>query len=383
VAIVAPLRSEPDETRIILLGTKGGPRPSLHRSNPASLFVSGAHRCLIDCGYGVTRQLLTMHMPPHALTAIYITHHHSDHTLELGAVLYHAWIGGLPVASTNKGIGPGGAHSEIVYAGTPGMANHEAHARYFDPAWYRGETPVFGGADVTIEKRADLNYPVRVSAVSVPRLDLLDLDRHLIVADACGEKARGFRKLTIKAGRAFAQPGEAYGFEPRHLKAGRCEEVEITFDIEDSIRHTFMLPGLNPMFAINFIGPGTRTARFVTPDADVSLFFHCHVPAHDKTGMTGELIIGQGSPASAAKIEQVQASGSADGVGTVIATIPRSGRLVIDHEEIKGFMAAMEMAYPISQPGLLDNLGVGDRIRFTIDKSRNTITSVTVLSKGQ
>jgi ribonuclease BN (tRNA processing enzyme) len=95
VAIVAPLRSEPDETRIILLGTKGGPRPSLHRSNPASLFVSGAHRCLIDCGYGVTRQLLTMHMPPHALTAIYITHHHSDHTLELGAVLYHAWIGGL------------------------------------------------------------------------------------------------------------------------------------------------------------------------------------------------------------------------------------------------------------------------------------------------
>jgi FtsP/CotA-like multicopper oxidase with cupredoxin domain/Cu/Ag efflux protein CusF len=288
-----------------------------------------------------------------------------------------------PVASTNKGIGPGGAHSEIAYAGTPAMANHEAHARYFDPAWYRGEAPVFGGADVPLEKRGDLDYPVRVTAVPVPRLDLLDLERHRIVADACGEKARGFRKLTIKAGRAYARPDEAYGFEPRHLEAGRCQEVEITFDIEDSIRHTFMLPGLNPMFAINFIGPGTRTARFITPDADVSLFFHCHVPAHDKTGMTGELIIGKGGPARGAKIEQVQVSGSAEGVGTIIATIPRAGRLVIDHEEIKGFMAAMEMAYSVAQPGLLDDLGAGDRIRFTIDKSRNTITSVTVLSKGQ
>lgn len=85
----------PEQLRGVLLGTKGGPRPSLHRSNPASLLVSGAHRCLVDCGYGVTRQLLAAGVAPHTLTAIYITHHHSDHTLELGAVLYHAWIGGL------------------------------------------------------------------------------------------------------------------------------------------------------------------------------------------------------------------------------------------------------------------------------------------------
>jgi Cu/Ag efflux protein CusF len=289
-----------------------------------------------------------------------------------------------PMASSNKGIGPGGPHTEIIYQGVPGgMANHSSHARYFDPAWYRGEVPIFGGGDVPLEKRSDLAYATRVAAAPVPRLDLLDLERHRIVADACGERARGFRKLTIKAGRAYAQPGEAYGFEPRHLEAGRCEEVEITFEIDDAIRHTFMLPGLNPMFAINFIGPGTRTVSFITPDADVSLFFHCHVPAHDKTGMTGELVIGKGGPAATATVEQVQASGSAEGVGTVIATVPRSGRLVIDHEEIKGFMAAMEMAYPVAQPGLLDNLGAGDRIRFTIDKSRSTITSVTVLSKGQ
>ena len=289
-----------------------------------------------------------------------------------------------PMASTNKGIGPGGPHTEILYEGVEGgMANHAAHARYVDPAWYRGEVPVFGGADVALEPRKDLDYVTRVATAPVPRLDLLDAERHRIVADACGQKARGTRTIRIKAGRAYAQPGEAYGFEPRHLEAGRCEEVEIVFEIEDSIRHTFMLPGLNPMFSMNFIGPGTQTARFITPDADVSLFFHCHVPAHDKVGMVGELVIGKGSPAGAARVEQVQASGSAEGVGTVIATVPRSGRLVVDHEEIKGFMAAMEMAYPVAQPGLLDNLEAGDRIRFVIDKARNTITAVTVLSKGK
>lgn len=81
-------------TSLVLLGTKGGPRPSLQRSNPASLIVSGGHRCLVDCGYGACRQLLAAGVPPHELTSIFITHHHSDHTLELGAVLYHAWIGG-------------------------------------------------------------------------------------------------------------------------------------------------------------------------------------------------------------------------------------------------------------------------------------------------
>ena len=35
-----------------------------------------------------------------------------------------------------------------------------------------------------------------------------------------------------------------------------------------------------------------------------------------------------------------------NGVGVVIATVPRGGRLIVNHEEIPGFMAAMEMSYP-------------------------------------
>jgi ribonuclease BN (tRNA processing enzyme) len=85
----------PAEDRLILLGTKGGPRPSLLRSNPANLILSEGSAYLVDCGYGTTRQLLLAGVQPHELDAIFITHHHSDHTLELGPLLYQAWVGGL------------------------------------------------------------------------------------------------------------------------------------------------------------------------------------------------------------------------------------------------------------------------------------------------
>ena len=288
----------------------------------------------------------------------------------------------FPAASTNKGIGPGGPHTEILYEGMQGMASHESHARYMDPAWYRGDKPVFDGAGTALQERPDLAYPQRASLPVPPRLDLIDAERHRPVASACPTAARAKHKITLHAGTRYARPGEAYGFEPRRLNVGRCEEVELELVNEDSIRHDFMLPGLDPMFALNFIGPGTQTASFVTPDTDVTLFFHCHVPAHDKAGMTGELVIGNGSRGGPARVQSVQ-TGTVDGEGTVTATIPRSGRLVVDHGEIKGFMGAMEMAYPVTDPKLLENLGPGDRIRFTIDKGRSAITGITVLSKGK
>jgi ribonuclease BN (tRNA processing enzyme) len=84
-----------DGTRLILLGTKGGPRPSRTRANSANLVVAGGAVILVDCGYGVTRRLLEAGFHPHEVRTILITHHHSDHTLELGPLLYNAWIGGL------------------------------------------------------------------------------------------------------------------------------------------------------------------------------------------------------------------------------------------------------------------------------------------------
>jgi ribonuclease BN (tRNA processing enzyme) len=81
-------------TRLILLGTKGGPRVSPGRSNPSILILVNNTPYLIDCGYGTSRQLIAAGVPPEKLRYILITHHHSDHDLEFGPLIYNAWAAG-------------------------------------------------------------------------------------------------------------------------------------------------------------------------------------------------------------------------------------------------------------------------------------------------
>lgn len=89
---------EKKPTRVILLGTKGGPRVGESgRSNPSTLILINDVPYVVDCGYGTSKQLLTTGVALNRLRHIFITHHHSDHNLELGALLYNAWITGLPV----------------------------------------------------------------------------------------------------------------------------------------------------------------------------------------------------------------------------------------------------------------------------------------------
>jgi len=89
--------SQNKSTRIVLLGTKGGPRVGeAGRSNPATLLVINDVPYLIDCGYGVTKQLITAGIALDRLRYIFITHHHSDHNLEFGPLIYNTWITGLP-----------------------------------------------------------------------------------------------------------------------------------------------------------------------------------------------------------------------------------------------------------------------------------------------
>jgi Cu/Ag efflux protein CusF len=64
------------------------------------------------------------------------------------------------------------------------------------------------------------------------------------------------------------------------------------------------------------------------------------------------------------------------GKGTVIALQPRKGQIVVDHEEIKGFMAAMIMGYPVDPVSLLENFKPGDVVRFTIDPKKKVIVDI-------
>jgi len=94
-------------TRIIFLGTKGGPRVGVGASNPANLVVVNDTPFVIDCGMGVSRQLVNAGVPLPSVKYIFISHHHSDHNLEYGNLFYSAWAAGLstPIHSFGpKGI---------------------------------------------------------------------------------------------------------------------------------------------------------------------------------------------------------------------------------------------------------------------------------------
>jgi Cu/Ag efflux protein CusF len=64
------------------------------------------------------------------------------------------------------------------------------------------------------------------------------------------------------------------------------------------------------------------------------------------------------------------------GEGKVIATVPNASQIVVDHEEIKGFMEAMTMGYRVDPPSLLEGLKFGDKVRFTIDVPNKAIIKI-------
>ena len=73
------------------------------------------------------------------------------------------------------------------------------------------------------------------------------------------------------------------------------------------------------------------------------------------------------------------ASQTAVGEGEVIAAVPSSGQIVLEHGEIKGFMDAMTMGYRIDPPSLLAKVKPGDKVRFTIDVERRAIIEIETL----
>lgn len=72
---------------------------------------------------------------------------------------------------------------------------------------------------------------------------------------------------------------------------------------------------------------------------------------------------------------------SVSGVGKVIALVPESQQIVVDHEEIKGFMDAMTMGYKVNSSTLLKALKPGDTVQFTIDTDRRVITGIVKAQK--
>jgi len=77
-----------------------------------------------------------------------------------------------------------------------------------------------------------------------------------------------------------------------------------------------------------------------------------------------------------AQVAQQQSQQTVVGEGKVIAVVPSSSQIVVDHKEISGFMDAMTMGYPTEPPSLLKGVKAGDTVRFTIDTEAKAIVAL-------
>src|SRR3989442_15021457 len=82
-------------TRLIMLGTGGGPRPRRDRAATSHPLIVHDVLYAVDCGHPVARQLAAAGVPLPALRHVFVTHHHSDHNADYGSLPLLAWASGL------------------------------------------------------------------------------------------------------------------------------------------------------------------------------------------------------------------------------------------------------------------------------------------------
>jgi len=76
---------------VVLLGT-GNPVPDANRAGSATLVRVGPHLLLFDAGRAVTMRLAAAGVFPGMLSAVLLTHLHSDHIVDLNDVVTTHWV---------------------------------------------------------------------------------------------------------------------------------------------------------------------------------------------------------------------------------------------------------------------------------------------------
>lgn len=149
-------------TRLVTLGTQGGPLPSAARAQPANAVVVGERIYLVDAGNGVVRQLVLAGLDYRRVDQIFITHQHDDHNADWGALMGLQWSTGRQ--SPVHVHGPAG--TEAMLGGFLRYFEPNALVRGADARMARAPAELFRAHDV----RAGLVYEdeqVRVTAAEV------------------------------------------------------------------------------------------------------------------------------------------------------------------------------------------------------------------------
>jgi ribonuclease Z len=123
---------------VILLGT-GSPIPSAQRAGPSTLVKAGEVNLLVDCGRGVIMRLAAAGVAPQMISAVLLTHMHSDHITDLNDVITSHWVMS-PAPAPLRVFGPRGV--KALVEATLAMLSFDVKYR--------------------IDHHADLNTPPRI-----------------------------------------------------------------------------------------------------------------------------------------------------------------------------------------------------------------------------
>lgn len=128
---------------MVFLGT-GSPLPDPNRAGPATLVRAGTATFLVDCGRGVLMRAAAVGATAGNLTALLLTHLHSDHITDLNDVITTRWVTSFE-PSPLRVVGPPGTRE--VVEGILASLSHDIGYR--------------------LAHHADLNWPPPVDVIEL------------------------------------------------------------------------------------------------------------------------------------------------------------------------------------------------------------------------
>ena len=174
-------------TRLVLLGTRGGPGIDLYRAQTASAVVVDGVPYLVDCGYGTLRRLVESQVGYLRVGQVFFTHLHDDHTADFPALLTFQWTNGR--AAKVDAYGPPGTASLVEgsiqsFRGNVEIRSVDEGRTHKPENLYHGHdvaasdriVQIYKDARVTVTAVENTHYPARNTAHMTHRAIALRFD---------------------------------------------------------------------------------------------------------------------------------------------------------------------------------------------------------------
>lgn len=151
-------------TRLVLLGTRGGPGIDLARAQTASAVVVDGVPYLVDCGYGTLRRLVESQVGYLRVGQVFFTHLHDDHTADFPALLSFQWTNGR--AARVDAFGPPGTARMVE--GSIQSFRGNVEIRSVDEGRTHKPEDLYHGHDVAVSGRiVQVHKDARVTVTAV------------------------------------------------------------------------------------------------------------------------------------------------------------------------------------------------------------------------